>query len=315
MKNKIIKIILVSALMFVANQSKAAGYHYYVDAKSTETQEDGSSQYPFKTINGVLNFINDHDLKSKKIYIRNGEYKESFELTRKTKLYGESKGDVIINADGNQNAVNFVSTSSSLKDMTIKNAEATNIIIDKRSKATITNCKIEKAGKYGIDVKKSSATDKYKFTLKNSEVSDSASQGLYIEKRKISIGDNEIFDNDEEGIDLHNSVKGTISGNNIHGNSESGIEAMLAGVSLNIKNNRIANNKTHGVTIQVYSTAKKGKVKLKNNTIKDNSKYGIRFANYTRKIGPKKFKVFADKHVKLSKNKISGNDSGDSYYQ
>ncbi len=315
MKNKIIKIVLVSALLLAANQAKAAKYNFYVDVESNQSIENGTREYPWKTITKALDYINEHKLKKKKIYIAGGTYTESITLKYSVKLYGRDKKSTIINAEGKRNAVNFVSTSSSLKNMTIKKAEATNIIIDKKSKATITDCKIEKAGKFGIEVKKSSSANKYKFTLKNSEVSESGSQGLYIEKRKISIGDNEIADNDEEGIDLHNKVRGTISGNDIHGNKESGIEAILSGVSLNIKNNHITKNHTHGITIQVYSTKKKGKVKLKNNTLKDNRKYGIRYANYTRKIGSNKLKIFVDKYVKLSKNKISGNDLGDKYYQ
>jgi len=67
--------------------------------------------------------------------------------------------------------------------------------------------------------------------------------------------------------------------------------------------------------VQAYSSKKKGKVKISKNTIKGNHDYGIRYANYTHSIGPKKFKVFVDKCVKLSGNTNKDNGDGDTFYE
>ncbi len=300
--------------LLLAGGARAAAYDFYVDASSTQETQDGSEQYPWKTIGAALENIN-NGLSGKMIFIKNGTYAESLSLARDVKLVGESNSETIIDADGYHNAVNFVSTKSELKSLTIKNAEATNIIIDQKSKATISECSIEKAGKFGVEVKESSSSKKYQFTFKNSEVSESGSQGLYVSKRKISVTDSEIFSNGEEGIDLHQSVKGTVGGNNIHGNAESGIESILSGASLTFKSNHVTNNHTQGITVQVYSTSRKGKVKIIRNTIRGNHDYGIRLANYTRKIGPKKFKKFADKYIEVSKNTDSDNDKGKIAYE
>jgi parallel beta-helix repeat protein len=315
MKRKVVKIVLVSILLFAASQAKAAGYHYYVDAESSQEIQNGTQDHPWKTITQALDYINAHKLKKKKVYVAGGTYRESITVRYGTKLYGRDKDSTIIDADGNQNAINFSSSSSKIKDFTVKSAEATNIIVDKKSKVIIENCKIERAGKYGIEVKDSSSAQKYKFTLKDSKVSGSGSQGLYIARRRISITGSEIFDNDEEGIDLHQGMRGNVSGNDIHGNGESGIESILSSSNFTIKGNSVNNNHAQGITVQVYSINSKGKIKITRNTIRGNGNYGIRYANYTSKLGPKKFKVFADKYVKLSRNKISGNDKGDSYYQ
>jgi parallel beta-helix repeat protein len=314
-RNRIIQLVAVAAFLFFGNFAQAAAYDFFVDKSSAQETEDGSEQYPWKTITGATNFIESGNLKNKTIFVKEGTYPESVALSRNVKLIGESKSGTIIDADGHNNAINFFFTKSEIKNITIKNSEATAVIIDKRSKATIDNCNIEKAGKYGIEVKESTAAEKYKFTIKNSSVSDNGSQGLYISRRKISISDNEIFSNKEEGVDLHQGVKGRVSGNHIHGNTESGIESILSGANFTISGNNVENNHAQGITVQVYSVNSKGKIKIKQNTIKGNSDYGIRYANYTRKIGPKKFKVFVDKYVKESKNTISDNGEGDSYYQ
>jgi len=308
MRNKNIKIFFAVAFLFLFPVfSHASAYDFYVDSHSAKSTQNGSAGYPWKTIRAALDHVRDHDLDGKRIYIKNGTYKESVEISNDAKLFGQSQSGTAIDAHGKNNAVIFSSTESEIKNLTIKNADSTNIVVDKKSKVTITSCKIKGAGKFGIEVKESSLVSKYEFTLKNSEVSGSRRQGIYISKRKISVSDNEIFNNDEEGMDIHSGVKGTVSGNNIHNNSESGIEAMLSGANLKIKNNAVKGNHTQGITIQIYSSKKKGKVTISKNTVKNNRKYGIRFANYTHSLEPKEFKEFADKYIKLSKNKISGN--------
>ncbi|MDP1846077.1 MAG: pectinesterase family protein [Candidatus Moranbacteria bacterium] len=314
-RNKILMLAPLAFFLFLGANAQAAAYDFFVDKSSAQETEDGSEQYPWKTITGATNFIESGNLKNKTIFVKEGTYPESVALSRNVKLVGESKSGTIIDADGYNNAINFSSTKSQIKNMTIKNSEATAVIIDKRSKATIDNCNIEKAGKYGIEVKESTAAEKYKFTIKNSSVSDNGSQGLYISRRKISITDNEIFSNKGEGVDLHQGVKGKVSGNHIHGNTESGIESILSGANFIISGNNVENNHAQGITVQVYSVNSKGKIKIKRNTFKGNSDYGIRYANYTHKIGPKKFKVFVDKYVKKSKNTIRDNGEGDLYYQ
>ncbi|OGI25666.1 MAG: hypothetical protein A3J76_01680 [Candidatus Moranbacteria bacterium RBG_13_45_13] len=314
-----INIKILSAIIFlyflVPVASRAAAYDFYVDKNSIELTENGNVLFPWKTIGAALSHIQSEGLKKKTVYIKNGTYFESLSVSNNTKLVGESKNGTIIDGTGSNHAVNLVSTKSEIKDLKIKNADATNIVVDRRSKATITGCNIEKAGKFGVEVKESSAAEKYKFTISNSKISENGSQGMFISKRKIKISDNEIFSNDEEGVDLHSRVKGTVAGNDIYGNGESGIESMLAGTNLTIRNNEVENNHAQGITIQVYSTGKKGRVKISGNTIRGNHKYGIRFANYTHSIGPKKFRVFADKYIKLSKNTISDNDSGKIFYE
>ena len=315
MKNKILKSILVVLFLFLGSCVRAAGYDFFVDARSAETAEDGGEQFPWKTIAAATNYIENNGLKGKTVFVKNGTYAESVALSGNTKLIGESESGTVVDADGKNNAVNFFSTASEIKNLTLKNAEATNVIVDKKSKATISHCTIEKAGKYGIEVKESTATEKYKFTVENSTVSDSGSQGVYILRRKISLTNNEIFDNEEEGIDLHQNVKGKVSGNHTHGNHESGVESILSGASLTLRGNKVENNHTQGITVQIYSASKGGKVKISGNTIEGNSDYGIRFANYTHKLGPQKFRKFAKKYVKESKNSFKDNEKGKLLYE
>lgn len=315
MKKNIRFSILILAFAILAGNTHAAGYDFYVDDSSTEATEDGTETLPFKTIGAALLHIENEQLKSKTLFIKKGTYEESLNVKNNTDLIGESESETIIDATGKKNSIKFLSTKSKMRNLIVKNADATNIIVDSRSQVLVKDSSIEGAGKFGIEVEESSATNKYKFTISDSSVSENGSQGLYISKRKISLTGNEIDGNDQEGIDLHSWVKGTVSGNNINGNGESGIESILAGANLNIKSNKIENNHAQGITVQAYTSKKKGKVKISKNTIKENHDYGIRYANYTHSIGPKKFKIFIDKCVKLSRNTNKDNGDGDTVYE
>jgi nitrous oxidase accessory protein NosD len=307
--------LFISVVFLLPACSRSSSYDIYVNKDATGSAENGSQEHPFKTISAALDYIDDHDLDDQKVYIKNGTYKESIRVERGTELYGQDKKDTVIDADDGKHAIEFDSTNSTIEDMTIENAKSTNVVVDKKSKVEIKNCRIRDAGKYGIEVKESDSSDKHKFTIENSEVTDSKKQGIYVMKRRIKISKNEIIGNDEEGIDLHQAVKGSVSNNTIKKNKESGIEAILAGANLNIKKNKITENKKQGITIQVYSTKKGGKVKLWHNTVQKNKAHGVRFANYTKTIGSARFKVFVEKFVKLTGNKISLNKLREIYFE
>jgi len=304
----------MAVLFFLPMYSQAAGYDFYVDENSPEATENGTEQRPFKTIGAALQRIKDEKMKDKSIFIKKGTYEESLEVRSGTDLFGESESETVISATDKKNALSFISTSSLIKNLTISDADSTNIVIDKHSKVTIKDCTVEKAGKYGIEVEKSNTKERYKFTISGSSVTESRLQGVYVSERRVRVSGNEIFENDGEGIDLHSSVKGSVSGNDFHGNAESGIELILSGSSVKIRDNEVENNHTQGITVQAYSE-KKGKVTISKNTIKGNSEYGIRYANYTYSLGPKKFEKFVKKYVKLFGNTNRDNNEGDVRYE
>jgi hypothetical protein len=308
---KYIFIIALSCFM-LAGKTHAAGYDFYVDASSDEATEDGSENLPFKTISAAMAYIKNDDLKKKNILIKNGTYHENITLRNGVNLVGESRDNTIIDGEGNSVAVYFSSTNSDVRNMTVKNAN-NDFIIDKNSKAHIENCGIRDAGIMGIEVKKASVRKAFQFTLRNSAISGSHKYGAYISRRRIEMTNNHIHENAEEGIDLHEGVKGDIAGNIIEGNGESGIEAILAGTDLAIRGNDIKNNTKQGIAVQAYSS-QKGSVLIRRNTIIGNDEYGLRYVNFG-KFKANKFKKFMDKHVKLQKNTIGENDKGDFRYE
>jgi parallel beta-helix repeat protein len=287
-------------------------YDFYVDAGSSQTTENGTEDFPFKTIGAALDYIKSNKLKEKSVFIKKGTYNEEVELTGGTDLVGEDRHKTVVNAEGKDYGMRFSATSSRVSNLTIENA-GVNVKVDKKSKVIISNCSIKDSGSNGVEVDRSSYSTKRKFTLKNSSVKGSGERGMYIFKRKIEVRGCEVQENGGEGIDLHSRLRGKISGNVIRNNDESGIEMIMAGTKISIKGNTISGNKTQGLAIQVYN-GEKGRVIVSRNTITGNSHYGIRYARYDHGKLKVKFQDFIRQCVKLSGNSISGNGSGDYGY-
>jgi hypothetical protein len=299
-------------LLLFASTAKGSSYDFYVDAGSVKSEERGTQDYPFKTIGAAMNHIKNRKYKNKNIYIKKGTYSEQVKLENGTNLVGEDRSETTIDGSGRSYGIYFRSTNSRVSNLTVKKASK-NIKVNRRSKAFINNCTIKEARGNGVEVDKSKYSNKYKFTFKNSSVKDSGKRGMYISRRKIEIVENEISGNDEEGIDFHTGMRGSIRKNEIKNNGESGIEMMVAGTKISIKENSLSSNDTHGITIQVYGP-KRGTARLTRNSIRNNDKYGVRYARYDRNSIKIKYWKFIKKCVKLKKNTIENNLDGNFSY-
>jgi len=304
---------LAAFLLFFGHSANGDLYDFYVDAGSVQETEDGSEAYPFKTIGAAVRRIESESLDNKNVFVKKGTYTEQVDLANDTNLIGEDRDETIIDATGQAYGIYFRSTNSQLSNVTVKKA-ATNIRVNKRSRAVIANCTIKESTSDGIIVDRSSNSKKYKFTFKHGSVENSGKRGIYIFKRKVEIRNSVIKGNGEEGIDLHTSLRGTVRDNEIKSNGESGVEMILAGTKISIKGNSLSSNGAQGIAIQVYNS-RRGTVKLTSNSIRNNDRYGVRYARYDRGKLKIKFRDFLKKCVKLKRNSIGSNADGDYGYQ
>lgn len=290
-------------LMTQFSVAKASAYDIYVNKNSTSTTEDGSENNPFKTISAALTLSQTKSPDQRDIFISNGEYKEKLTLNKSCTITGESKTGTIINGTGHDRAIEIKETSS-LKNLKVFGGHA-NIYVAAGSGATIKSCVIEKAGKIGIEIAKSSTSNSEKVTITDCDIIKGDGKGLYINKRRISVENNKITDNDEEGIDIRAGVKGTIKKNTISKNGESGIELIVGSSDLKITNNKIKSNSASGISNQFYKDSKKlGSIELEKNTIQKNDNYGVQCASPSGGDSPKNY---WSKSIDLIKNIFSGN--------
>ena len=303
MKNLLKKArFAAAAILFTALPANAFAYNLFVDKNNTSGLEDGSQASPFDTIGEAIAAAALLDENSRDIFIANGTYEEDVELVEKVSLTGESRGGVIITDSG---TVIKMAHSTKLKKLTVSGGTI-GINIPKDSKATITDVAVKKAKKVGIQAEKGSTSDRYRVTVEDSKITDGKGKGFYILKGRVSLKNNEIEDNDEEGVDIRAGVKGTISKNTIASNGESGIELVLGKTSLKIQKNKIKNNDASGITNQFYKDDKKlGNVLISKNNVRSNDSYGI---NCATPSGGSPGSEYWKKSITLSGNLFFGNE-------
>jgi hypothetical protein len=291
MNKKISLLVMILGLGFFSfsNLVMADSYDLYVDANYNGDDKNGSKEKPFSTIEKALRKDGD------KIYIKNGTYKEKLTLEKGVELYGEDKKKTIIQGEL------ILKDKNTLKNLTIK-GESEAIYI--YGEADISNCIIRDSRKKGINIAEGKGLVKIKNTdfIKNGK-------GIYAQKGSyLNVIDSLFEGNSEEAIDMRDKIKGVISGNEIIGNGEGGIEIIIGSSDVLIKNNKIDKNKASGIATQFYSQASKtGKVEIKNNTITNNGKYGI---VCKAPSGGSYEKDYWNKSIEIIENKIERNNLG-----
>lgn len=269
----IIALFLITPLI-----SQAASYDFYVDESNTGI-EDGTQANPYNTINEAITAAESNPEDNRKIYIASGEYREQLNLTTKIELRGESKNNTIIyGKDSSGSHLKYtikMNNRTKIKNLQVKYGK-TGVLVNNDDKATIDNCKIKKFKKIGIEVEKAKRNDNKLLKVEDSKIYDGKGKAMYIKSRKIEIINNEIYDNDEEGIDLRSKIKGKIKNNDIHDNGEGGIEMELKSANIKITNNDIEDGGSSGISLQYRGKNQAGSIILKRNDIEDNRSWGIR---------------------------------------
>lgn len=247
-------IIIFSAGLLCEPVFVLAGDTCYVD-EDADDDGDGSDDEPYQDIEEAL--YKDCD----KIIVEKGIYKDEITIGSDVEVEGKGRNDVIIAGKVT------MKDGSELRSVTV--ADHGINIVD-RASVKIENVKV-KGANIGIETIGNGT-----LTVKDSVFYENR-KAMYLQKGKnVKITNSEVYDNEEEGIDIRANVDGVISGNSIHNNGESGIEVIVGKSDLKIYDNKIKKNGSSGVAAQYYkSTSKIGGVKIKDNTISDNKSYGI----------------------------------------
>ncbi len=266
--NLSLKLIFCAILFFTPPFFvQGDSYDFYVDKNYDGEERDGSDKKPFKTIEKALEKASENKRDARKIYVKNGEYKESLVLEEGVKIYGQNKNKTIIkpSLQLQLNGNNF------LKNLTVSGGTYGIMIV--KGDAEIENCIVKNASDAGIKTGENLSF----LEVKNSIILKNR-KGFYVQKNsRIELSGNQVFDNLEEGIDIRERVIGSIKNNKIHGNGEGGIEVVVGSADILISRNEIRKNSASGVSIQFYNEANKiGKIKLSGNTVSHNGAYGIR---------------------------------------
>lgn len=247
---------------------KAAEKGYVYADIQAKGKMDGSYNHPFFKIQDAIDLA---EKEKKNVKVRKGTYRENIYLPEKVELSGTSYKEVIIRAKNDNKPVATMKNDSAIKNVTLEKGEV-GVYIGKDAGVLIKDCLIRKNDEDGIRAKKG-ASKKDKLVVVNTKIEDNGWTGIFSEKRSVHLENNEIIDNDKDGIDLAEKSKGAVRSNYIKKNNGVGIKIAIDRSDLEIKKNTIRENRKDG--IEVKTRGKSGWVKIDRNKFQRNGSYGI----------------------------------------
>ncbi len=260
---------LLLLAVFVAPVLSLAGSEtkIYVDDDASGTM-DGSSSNPYDTIGKALS----HADENTEVHIRKGTYKENIEIPKGVEVYGSDEDDVTIKADDDNDPVVKMNHKTKINKVTIRDGKY-GITVGKDDRASIIKCIIKKNDKDGIIIRPADTNDKYIVNISESEIKDNGRAGIYSEKRKLSLIENSIIDNDSDGVDLEAGAEAWIKGNKIKNNNGSGLKLTLDKSEIWTKSNTYYGNDHEGLEVNAYGEA--GRIDIRKSKFYKNDRYGI----------------------------------------
>jgi hypothetical protein len=258
-------LLAVSIVPFLSVSSSEKKLYVNSDASG---KMDGSADHPFQKINDALGEASDGTT----IYLANGTYEENIEIKDEVTIVGEDREDTIIEADDDDETVVTMHNKTKINNLTVKGGDD-GVRVKKDDRAEIVDCIIEDNDDDGIEIESGKAWDTRRVVIIDSLIKDNGRAGIFGRERRYVIMNNEIRNNDEDGIKLLGGADAWIYGNDIKYNDQHGMSLEVSHSDIDTKNNRIADNEKHGV--ELYSNGALGQVNIEKTKIIDNGGYAI----------------------------------------
>lgn len=275
----------------------------FVDGDASGEQ-NGSSQKPFKTISQAMKESD----KNTEIHVASGTYKENIVMKEGVEIFGESTSKVIIEAKGNDEPVVLMKHKTVLNEVTVKGGKY-GIKVKGDAKASIIDCTVRDNKRDGIIAEEGDVKGTKRVSISKTEIKDNGRTGIFSHKRRLSITDNNIHDNESDGIDLEKGTSAWIASNDIKDNGASGIKVRIDGSNIWTRKNDVRDNKREGMEVEFDGKA--GRVNVAKSEFVENRRFGIaRIQDF--KLTPESGKLW-DKYLTFDdgKSKFVNNFGGE----
>jgi len=247
--------------------SLGAGNDIHVDADATGEQT-GSSKHPYKTISKALK----NSDKDTKIHIAAGVYKENIEIPSGVEIFGSSQHEVILEAKDDSREVVKMHHKTEINKVTVRKGKY-GVKIDDGDKASVIECRIVDNDKDGIKIEEGPREEKYKASIIESEIKNNGRSGIYSEKRRLVVTDNQIYFNGGDGIDIEAGASAWIANNRIKENKKTGLKIRLDGSDIWTKGNTYHDNDREG--IEIIAHGGHGRIDINKSKLYKNDRFGI----------------------------------------
>ena len=258
------------SVIFLTLQATAGGDYVYVDADYDGGDEDGSSSHPYTEIQDAVDEARDE---GKDVYVRSGEYEENIKLWEDVELHGKGKYDVTIKADDDDEPVIKMYDDSKVYDLTVKDGQY-GILVNDGAKAFIYNCIVRDNDDDGIYIESADTDNDHKVEIYESLIYNNGWNGIYSEERKFSIKNNEILENDGDGVEFKKGSEGVFEDNKVKDNDGVGLRLTIDKSEIYVKDNTFRSNDKRGAEVDAEGTMGHIQFNYKNKFY-ENDGYGI----------------------------------------
>ena len=264
---------LLATLILVAIASPALTFssHHddlYVNAKASG-MEDGSKEHPYKKIGSAIDKADSNT----EIHVSKGEYEENITLKKGIKLFGDDADNTIIKAKKDKWSTVYMKDDSEIDDFTIKGGRE-GVFVESHAKVNIISCKVKYNDNDGISIEGDGTSKSNQVYVGKSEIRNNGRAGIYVSgPRKLVFMNDDIYDNETDGIDMAGGVSAYIAKNLVKNNGGSGIVATIDGSGIWTKSNSIRNNAREGIEVSYSGGA--GRLDVAHTSFVGNGRYAV----------------------------------------
>lgn len=239
----------------------------YVDG-SRAGEEKGTQEKPYHTISEALV----HSDSRTDVHVAKGVYLDNIEIPKGVRVFGTSQDEVIIRAKRTSKVVVSMKDDSEINKVTIEKGRE-GIWVKENAEVSIIKTVVRDNKKDGIKIGKGSTKKDDPVVITDSIIEKNGRAGIFSEKRRLVIMNNEIRENDSDGMDLAAGTSAWIEDNKIKDNEGSGMKLTLDQSNIWTKSNTLRDNDHGG--LEVDAKGGTGRIDINKSKFLENKTFGI----------------------------------------
>ncbi len=299
---KLRKLLIVIVLMFMITH----GVRLFSNFESCKAGTPPTFYVgPGETYTRIQDALNNITADGYRIFVYNGTYYESLIITYQIDLFGEDRGNTIIDGNGSNTVITVNANNVNISHFTIKNRNASvnSSLIHINGDHSIITDNILSKGYHGVLLDNSN-----NHLIYDNIIRDNAGDGIRLNQSNdnVNISYNTILRN-KNGITSYSSQRNRIYNNEIMNNNQNGIFLNRTCQNNIIIDNNASKNGNHGIYLNDYSNHQT----ITSNEIYYNNNSGLVLENCSTNYYINDNKVIGNMNYGMmiigSTNNISGN--------
>lgn len=250
----------------------------YVDG-SKKGEEKGTQEKPYHTISEALAHSNGRT----DVHVAKGVYSDNIEIPKGVRVFGTSQHEVIIRAKKSNKVVVSMKDDSEINKVTIEKGRE-GIWVKEDAEVSIIKTIVRDNDKDGIKIGKGSIKKDDPVIITDSLIENNGRAGIYSQKRRLVLIDNEITKNESDGMDIASGASAWIENNRIKDNDGSGMKLTLDQSNIWTKSNTFRDNDHGG--LEVNANGGEGRIDINKSKFLENKTFGV--ARISRNAGADK---------------------------